>query len=41
MTTFGEDYYDRQRQEQLKRYHIKRLQRLGERVEVTEAPHAA
>ena len=37
----GEDYYDRQRQEQLKRHHIKRLQRLGYHVEVTEAPHAA
>ena len=37
----GENYYDRQRQEQLKRHHIKRLQRLGYHVEVTEAPHAA
>ena len=37
----GEDYYDRQRQEQLKRHHIKRLQRLGYHVEVTEATHAA
>ena len=31
----GEDYYDRQRQDQLKRHHINRLQRLGYSVEVT------
>jgi len=37
----GEHYYERQRQEQLKRHHIKRLQRLGYRVEVAEALPAA
>ena len=37
----GEDYYDRRRQEQLKRHHIKRLQRLGYSVEVTEVQPAA
>lgn len=37
----GEHYYDRRRQDQLKRHHIKRLQRLGYSVEVTEALPAA
>ena len=37
----GEDYHDRQRQDQLKRHHIKRLQRLGNSVEVTEVLPAA
>ena len=37
----GEDYHDRQRQDQLKRHHIKRLQRLGYSVEVTEVLPAA
>ena len=37
----GEDYHDRRRQEQLKRHHIKRLQRLGYTVEVAEVQPAA
>ena len=37
----GEDFYDRQRVDHLKHHHVKRLQRLGFNVEVTEMRPAA